>query len=103
MYFDYVGMLDDKIYGILNINCDDKGFNKDDKNIKIIKFYGTVDKISLRTEVSDYVTITRLIEHKEKLGYSGLTNNLVNDYPILTANAKAKLSKKYVWEKLKDL
>lgn len=102
MYFDYVGMLGNKIYGIVNINCDEKGLNEDNWNIKVIKFWGTPDKISLKAEVSDYWKITSLIEHREKLGYSGLTQNLINQYDILSDNAKNKLSKQYVWEKLKD-
>jgi hypothetical protein len=102
MYFDYVGMKDDRLYGIINVNCDEKGFNKDDRNIKIIKFWGTSEKISVKTEISDYWAITSIIERKENSGYDGLVSDMVKGYSILSDSIQNKLSKKYIWEKLKE-
>ena len=102
MYFDYVGMKDDWLYGIINVNCDEKGFNEDDRNIKIIKFWGTSEKISVKTEISDYWAITSIIERKENSGYDGLVSDMVKGYFILSDSIQNKLSKKYIWEKLKE-
>lgn len=102
MYFDYVGMKDDWLYGIINVNCDEKGFNEDDRNIKIIKFWGTSEKISVKTEISDYWAITSIIERKENSGYDGLVSDMVKEYFILSDSIQNKLSKKYIWEKLKE-
>lgn len=102
MYYDYVGLKGNRLYGIVNINCDEKGFNQDNCNIKIIKFWGTAAKVFLKIETSDYWKITSLIERKEKSGYEGLTYNLTENYDILSPSVKEKLSKKYAWEKLKE-
>lgn len=102
MYFDYVGLKGDKLYGILNVTCDEKGFNKNNYHVKIIKFWGNREKISYKTEISSYYTITEIIEKKENLGYDGLTHNLIEKYDIFSKPVKDKLSKRYMWEKLKD-
>lgn len=102
MYFDYVGMKDNRIYGILNISCDDRGLNKDDHNINVIKFWGTNEKISVKTETVDYWKITDIVDFKERTGYVGLTHNMISDFDFLSNTVKTKLSKRYMWEKLKE-
>lgn len=101
MYFDYVGFKDNRLYGIINLNCNEQGINDDTRNIKILKFWGTSEKISIKFERSDYWKITDAIERREKEGYRGLTSNLISQYELLSKPIHDKLSKKYLWEKLK--